>query len=153
MGRARHQRSISSSVRPLVSGTNRHTKRNAAIETVAYKRNVPGAVSALTNDERHPQSRGDEIDSPDNDSLPWVRCPNLLVEFERFRRGVSANVEHREIVYVGLPQKSRGGDVFSFMHFDVVTSQDGGARLAGCLAAVDEENPFAMKIGTNWRLG
>ncbi len=31
-------------------------------------------------------------------SLPWVRRPNLLVEFERFRRGVSANVEHDEIV-------------------------------------------------------
>jgi hypothetical protein len=32
------------------------------------------------------------------------------------------------------------------MHLDSVTSQDGSARLAGCLAAVDEENPFAMKI-------
>ena len=44
-----------------------------------------------------------------------------------------------------LPEKSRSGDLFSFMHLDSVTSQDGGARLAGCLAAVDEENFFVGK--------
>ncbi len=41
-----------------------------------------------------------------------------------------------------LPEKSRGGDLFSFMHLDAVSSQDGGAHLAGSLAAVDEENFF-----------
>ncbi len=30
--------------------------------------------------------------SEEYESLPWLRCPNLLVEFERFRRRVSAKV-------------------------------------------------------------
>jgi hypothetical protein len=63
---------------------------------------------------------------------------HLLVEFERFPRGVSANVEHDEIVDIGLPQKSRGGDLFSFMHLDSVTSQDGSAYLTRSLKAVDK---------------
>jgi hypothetical protein len=70
--------------------------------------------------------------------LTRVSSPNLLVEFERFRRGVSANVEHDEIVDMGLPQKSRSGDLFSFMHLDRVSSQDGGTYLARSLAGVDE---------------
>ena len=51
-----------------------------------------------------------------------------------------------------LPEKSRGGDLFSFMHLDAVSSQDGGARRAGCLAAVDEENFFVGKkpAATKW---
>ena len=65
---------------------------------------------------------------------------DLLVEFERFRRGVSANVEHHEIVDIGLPQKSCGGDLFSLMHLDSATPQDRTARFAGCVAAVDQEN-------------
>jgi hypothetical protein len=67
----------------------------------------------------------------------------LTVEFQRFRRGGSANVEHDEIVDMGLPQKSRSGDLFSFMHLDRVSSQDGGAYLACSLAGVDEENFLA----------
>src|SRR6266852_2051106 len=88
-------------------------------------------------------------------SLPWVRRPNLLVEFERFRRGVSANVEHDEIVDMGLPQKSRCGDLFSFMHLDSVTSQDCSTRLARGLKAVDEENFFVGKnraVATWWAI-
>jgi len=46
---------------------------------------------------------------------------------------------------MGLPQKSRGGDLFSFMDLDSVTSQDGSARLARSLKAVDEENFFVGK--------
>ena len=77
----------------------------------------------------------------------------LPVEFERFRRGVSANVEHEEIVDMGSPQKSRCGDLFSFMHLNCVSSQDGGAHLASCLAAVDEENFLVGKsrAATQWR--
>jgi len=84
--------------------------------------------------------------------LTRVRSPNLLVEFERFRRGVSANVEHNEIVDMGLPQKSRCGEFLGFMHLDCVTSQDGSARLARSLAAVDEENFFVGKsqAATKW---
>jgi len=76
----------------------------------------------------------------------------LPVEFERFRRGVSANVEHEEIVDMGSPQKSRCGDLFSFMHLNCVSSQDGGAHLASCLAAVDEENFLVGKsrAATKW---
>ena len=80
-----------------------------------------------------------------DDSLAWVGCPNLLVEFERFLAGVPANVEHDEIVDLRLPQKARGRDLFGFVHLDCVTSQDGGAHLARCLKAVDEENSFVRK--------
>jgi len=81
----------------------------------------------------------------EDDLLAWVRRPNLLVEFERFLRGVSAKVKHQEIVDIGLPEKSCGGNLFSFMHLDSVTSQDGSAYLTRSLAAVDEENFFAKK--------
>src|SRR6266849_4939943 len=89
----------------------------------------------------------------EGDLLPWVRCPNLLVEFERLCGGVSANVEHHEVVDIGLPQKSCGGNLFSFMHLDSVSSQNGSARLAGCLAAVDEENFVVGEkpAATKWR--
>src|SRR5882724_4938876 len=77
----------------------------------------------------------------------------LTVEFQCFRREVSANVEHEEIVDMGSPQKSRCGDLFSFMHLDSVSSQDGSAHLAGCLAAVDEQNFLVGKsrAATQWR--
>ena len=76
----------------------------------------------------------------------------VTVEFQRFRREVSANVEHDEIVDMGLPEKSCGGDLFSFMHLDCVTSQDGSAHLARSLAAVDEENFFVSenRAATKW---
>jgi hypothetical protein len=64
---------------------------------------------------------------------------------ERLRGGVSANVEHHEIVHIGLPQKSRGGDVFSFIHLNSTTPQDRSARFARSLRAVDEENSFVSK--------
>src|SRR5216683_2929801 len=91
----------------------------------------------------------------EGESLTRVRSPNLLVEFERFRRGVSANVEHDEIVDIGLPQKSRCGDLFSFMHLDSVSSQDCSTRLARGLKAVDEENFFVGKnraVATWWAI-
>jgi len=47
---------------------------------------------------------------------------------------------------MGLPQKSRGGNLLSFMHLDAVTSEEGGARFARSLAAVDEENFLGVKI-------
>jgi hypothetical protein len=89
----------------------------------------------------------------EDDSLPWVRCPNPLVEFEPFRRGVSANVEHDEILDIGLPKKSSSGDLFSLMHLYCVSSQDGGARLAHSPKAVDEESFFSGKsrVATKWR--
>ena len=80
--------------------------------------------------------------------LTRVHSPNLLVEFERFRRGVSANVEHDEIVDMGSPKKACCGEFLGFMHLDSVTPQDGSAYLAGCLAAVDEENSFVRKSRT-----
>ena len=78
---------------------------------------------------------------------------DLLVEFERFRRGVSANVEHHEIVDMGLPQKACCGEFLGLMHLNCVSSQDGSAHLAGCLAAVDEENFPVSKRRTaaQWR--
>jgi hypothetical protein len=117
----------------------------AARKCLTVSPHCPREVSSLVT--RHVLWRPGEED----DSLPWVRCPNRLVEFERFRRGVSANVEHYEIVDMGLPEKSRGGNLFGDMHLDSVTSQDGSARFARSLKAVDEENSLATKIGTFWR--
>jgi hypothetical protein len=53
---------------------------------------------------------------------------------------------------VGLPEKSRAGDLCGFVHLDSVTSQDGSARLARSLAAVDEENFFVgeNRAATKW---
>src|SRR5258708_28312347 len=77
----------------------------------------------------------------------------LAVEFQRFLRGVSAKVEHQEIVDIGLPQKSCGGNLFSFMQLDSASSQDGSARLAPSLAPVDEENflPGEDPATPKWR--
>src|SRR6266851_4894662 len=76
----------------------------------------------------------------------------VTVEFQRFRREVSANVEHNEIVDIGLPEKARCGDLFSFMHLDCVTSQDGSAGFARSLKAVDKENFLVGKsrAATKW---
>ncbi len=79
----------------------------------------------------------------------------VTVEFQRFRREVSANVEHDEIVDVGLPEETRSGDLFSFMHLDSVSSQNGGAYLARSLKAVDEENFLVGKnraVTTWWAI-
>src|SRR6266849_1066677 len=81
----------------------------------------------------------------EDDWLPGTCTLDLLVEFSRLFRGIPPSVEHDGIVDMGLPQKSRGGNLLSFMHLDAVTSQHGGARLAGCLAAVDEENFLVSK--------
>src|SRR5216683_4857596 len=76
----------------------------------------------------------------------------LTVEFQRFRREVSAKVKHHKIVDIGLPEKARCGDLFSFMHLDCVTSQDGSAYLTRSLKAVDEENFLVGKsrAATKW---
>jgi hypothetical protein len=88
----------------------------------------------------------------ENEALTGTRVPDLLVELSRFFRGIAPNGEHEEIVETGSPKKSRGRDLFSFMHLDCVTSQDGSARLARSLAAVDEENFFVGKsrAATKW---
>ncbi len=88
----------------------------------------------------------------ENEVLMGTPVYYLTVEFQRFGREVSANVEHDEIVDMGLPEKSCGGDLFSFMHLDCVTSQDGSAHLARSLAAVDEENFFVSenRAATKW---
>jgi hypothetical protein len=73
--------------------------------------------------------------------LPGTRVPDLVVGLEHFLRRVSPNIAHDEIVDIGLPEQSGSGDLFSFLYLDAMASQNGSARLAGCLAAVDEENP------------
>ena len=70
---------------------------------------------------------------------------DLLVEFERLPRGVSPNIEHYEVIDIGLPKKSRCGDLFGSMHFDSMTPQNGSAHLTGSLAAINEENFLASK--------
>src|ERR1700730_4947524 len=65
---------------------------------------------------------------------------DLLVEFARLPRRVSPDVEHYEVIYPGLPKRSRCGDPFGSMHCDSMTPQDRSAYLARSLAAIDEEN-------------
>jgi len=77
----------------------------------------------------------------------------LTVEFQCFRRKLSANVEHEEIVDMGR-HRNRAAEISSAScTSDSVSSQDGGAHLAGCLAAVDEENFLVGKsrAATQWR--
>jgi hypothetical protein len=87
--------------------------------------------------------RGGLVRKPD--SLPGTCAIDLLVEFSRLVRGISPNVEHHEIVDLGLPQKMCCGDFPGFMLLDSATSQNCGARLGGSFAAVDEENFFVNK--------
>ncbi len=65
---------------------------------------------------------------------------DLAVEFERLPGGVSPNVEHYEVIDLGLAKKSRCGDLFGRVHFDTMTPQDTRAHPTGSLAAIDEEN-------------
>ena len=64
----------------------------------------------------------------------------FAVKFQRFLRGIPTNVEHDEIVDIGLPKGARSVDLFSFMYLDCVTPQDGSAYFARGLTAVDEQN-------------
>ena len=52
---------------------------------------------------------------------------------------------HYEVIDIGLPKKSRCGDLSGSMHFDSMTPQNGSAHLTGSLAAIDEENFLASK--------
>jgi hypothetical protein len=78
---------------------------------------------------------------------------DLLVEFERLPRRVSPNVEHYEVIYPGLPKRSRCGDPFGGMHCDSMTPQDRSAYLARSPGAIDEENLLIGKsrAATKWR--
>jgi hypothetical protein len=49
------------------------------------------------------------------------------------------------LVDIGLPKKSRCGDLFASMHFDSMTPQNGSAHLTRSLAAINEENFLASK--------
>ena len=77
----------------------------------------------------------------------------LAVEFQRFLRGIPTNVEHDEVVDIGLPEGARSGDLFSVVYLDSVASQDGSAHLARGLAAVDKQNCFVGEkpAATQWR--
>jgi len=100
------------------------------------------------------QQAKDRLGADEKDNLlVGAGLLDLLVEFERFRRGVSANVEHHEIVDIGLPQKSYGGNLLSLMHLDSATPQDRSAYLARSLAAIDQENFLIGKsrAATKWR--
>ena len=87
--------------------------------------------------------------------MSGARILNLLVEFEGFSGQIPADVEQYQIVRIWLPEKSRGGDVLGEMHLDTVTLQNGRAYVTGSLAAVNEENSFAVKnrATTKWWRG
>jgi hypothetical protein len=80
-----------------------------------------------------------------DDTLLGTFGLDLLVEFERLPRGVSANIEHDEVIEIGLPKKSRCGELVGGMHFDSMTPQDARAHVACSLTAIDEENFLAIE--------
>src|SRR5713226_5840907 len=89
----------------------------------------------------------------EEDELLSATCAlDLLVEFSRLFRGIPTNVEHDQIVEIGLPQKACCGESLGFLYLNSVTPEDRSARLAGCLAAVDEQNFFVGKsrAATKW---
>jgi hypothetical protein len=80
-----------------------------------------------------------------DDTLLGTSVLDLLVEFERLSRGVSPNVEHYKVIDLGLPKKSRCGELVDGMHFDSMAPQDRSAHVACSLAAIDEENFLAIE--------
>ena len=65
---------------------------------------------------------------------------------------MSAHVQEYPTIGVGFAEESRSAEVRCGVDLHSVTLQDGSAHLTGSLATVDEENPFPVKIGVNWRL-
>jgi len=84
-----------------------------------------------------------------------TRASNLLVEFECFSRQVSAHVEQYQVIHIGLPEKSRAGEILGRVHLDAMTLQNPNPHIAGRLVAVDEENFLVSKnwLATKWRRG
>jgi hypothetical protein len=74
--------------------------------------------------------------------------PDLLIEFERLAGNVPAHVQEYPTVSIGLPEKSRFTQVSGSMDLYAVTPQDGGAHLAGSLAAVDQKNCLVTEVRT-----
>ena len=72
---------------------------------------------------------------------------NLLVEFECFSRQVSAQVEQYQVVHIGMPEKSRHGQIFGYVHLDAVPLQNPNPHIAGRLVTIDEENFLVSRPG------
>jgi hypothetical protein len=77
---------------------------------------------------------------------------NLLVEFERFSGKVSAHVEQYQVIHIGLPEKSRTGEILGRMYLDAMILQNPDPHVACRLVTVDEENDLALEswLATKW---
>ena len=71
--------------------------------------------------------------------------PGLVVEFESFAWGITADGGHYKIVEIRFPAKSGAGKLLDFMYFDPVISQDGSAHLARGLAEINEKNFYGLR--------
>ncbi len=79
--------------------------------------------------------------------------PNLLVEFECFSGQVSAHVEQYQVIHIGLPEKSRPGEILGRVYLDAMTLQNPDPHVARRLVTIYEENRLALKnwLATKWR--
>jgi hypothetical protein len=77
---------------------------------------------------------------------------NLLVEFECFSGQVSSHVEQYQIIHIGLPEKSRSGEILGRVYLDAMTLQNPDPHVACRLLTVDKENGLALKnwLATKW---
>jgi len=81
-----------------------------------------------------------------------TRVSNLLVEFECFSGQVSAHVEQYQVINIGLPKKSRPGEILGCVYLDAMTLQNPDPHVACRLVTIDEENRLALKnrLATRW---
>jgi len=81
-----------------------------------------------------------------------TRVSNLLVEFEGFSGQVSAHVEQYQVINIGLPKKSRPGEILGCVYLDAMTLQNPDPHVAGRLVTVDEQNFLVSKnwLATKW---
>ena len=77
--------------------------------------------------------------------LVGARAPDLKIEIEGVSSKMSASVQQYQIVEPGSPQGSRRLEVVGRIDLDAATAQDAGARVAGTLAGVDEEDFLAIE--------
>jgi hypothetical protein len=100
-----------------------------------------------------PSSR--EIDRwPDKEGEVFLRAcgRNLLVELECFSGQVSAHVEQYQVIHIGLPEKSRPGEILGRVYLDAMTLQNPDPHVACRLVTIDEENRLALedRLATKW---
>ncbi len=65
---------------------------------------------------------------------------NLLIEFVCLSGQVSPHVEQYQVIHIGVPEKSRTGEILGRVYLDAMTLQNPDPHVACRLVTVDEQN-------------